>query len=132
MCWVAPGKKECWAVTSTDLAPMLIALDARVHLVGSDGERTIAVEDLYRNDGMAHLTKAPDEIITEVAVPPQGGLQATYTKLRRRESIDFPILGVAAVIELDDDGFCSASSWVRSPQPRFGSPKPRLPCLANR
>jgi len=111
MCWVAPAKKECWAVSSTDLAPMLIALDAQVRLVGPDGERTIAVEDLYRNDGMAHLTKAPDEIITEIAIPPVGG-RATYTKLRRRESIDFPILGVAAAIELDGDGVCTAARIV--------------------
>ncbi len=108
-CWVAPAKKECWAVSSSDLAPMLVALSAHVRLVGSNGCRDIELEHLYRNDGMAHLSKAPDEVITEVAIRPVTDLRATYRKLRRRGSIDFPILGVAAAIRLDDEGTCIAA-----------------------
>lgn len=111
-CWVAPAKKVCWAVSSSDLAPVLVALGASVHLVGSEGLRSIPIEDLYRNDGMAHLTKAADEIITEIVIPPQMETRSSYRKLRRRGSIDFPILGVAVVVSLDDDGMCSASRIV--------------------
>lgn len=106
VCWVAPAKKECWAVSSSDLAPVMVALGAMVQLVGPDGQRSIPVEDLYRNDGMAHLAKATDEILTEVVIPGDAGLRSTYHKLRRRGSIDFPILGVAAAIRLDDEGTC--------------------------
>ena len=104
-CWVAPAKKHCWAVSSSDLAPVMMALGATVSLMGAEGRRTLAVEDLYRNDGMAHHTKAPDEILTEVAIPHQSGLRAAYHKLRRRASIDFPILGVAAALQVED-GIC--------------------------
>jgi 4-hydroxybenzoyl-CoA reductase subunit beta len=103
MCWVAPAKKICWAVTSTDLAPVMIALDATVRLVGPDGEREVPVAALYRNDGMDHLVKGPNEVLIEVVVPPSGHLKTGYRKLRRRGSIDFPILGVAAAVRVEDD-----------------------------
>ncbi|HLE95628.1 MAG TPA: FAD binding domain-containing protein [Acidimicrobiia bacterium] len=103
MCWVAPAKKICWAVTSTDLAPVMIALDATVRLVGPDGEREVPVAALYRNDGMDHLVKGPNEVLIEVVVPPLGHLKTGYRKLRRRGSIDFPILGVAAAVRVEDD-----------------------------
>ncbi|MCP3911618.1 MAG: 4-hydroxybenzoyl-CoA reductase, partial [Actinomycetia bacterium] len=89
-CWVAPAKKICWAVSSTDLAPTMIALAAEVRLVGPGGERSIPVEELYRADGMDHLTKAPDEILTEIAIPFDADVRATYRKLRRRGTVDFP------------------------------------------
>lgn len=111
-CWVAPAKQHCWAVSSSDLAPVLIALDASVTLVGPEGRRTLSVESLYRNDGMDHLAKAPDEILTQVAVPPDPHLRATYHKLRRRGSVDFPILGVAVAIHLDQKGTCTAARIV--------------------
>jgi len=112
MCWVAPAKKECWAVSSSDLAPMLVAFGADVQLVGPNGQRLIPVEHLYRNDGLVHLTKDPEEIVTEIVIPPDIGVRATYHKLRRRGSIDFPILGVAAVLRLDDDGVCVSARIV--------------------
>jgi 4-hydroxybenzoyl-CoA reductase subunit beta len=112
VCWVAPAKKVCWAVSSSDLAPVMVALLAEVRLMGPGGQRSIPVEDLYRDDGMAHLAKAADEILTEVVIPGDPGLVATYLKLRRRESIDFPILGVAAAIRLDDEGTCTAARIV--------------------
>ncbi len=102
MCWVAPAKKICWAVSSSDLAPAMIALDASVRLVGPDGERTAPVGELYRDDGLVHLAKAPNEILVEVIVPAPQGRRAGYRKLRRRGSIDFPILGVAASFRLED------------------------------
>jgi 4-hydroxybenzoyl-CoA reductase subunit beta len=100
-CWVATASKRCVAVSSTDTAPALIALNAAVTLVSSAGEREVKVEDLYRNDGIEYLTRAPDEILTEVRVP--AGWKSTYWKLRRRGSFDFPILGVAVALKFEKD-----------------------------
>lgn len=100
-CWVATASKRCVAVSSTDTAPALIALDAAVTLVSSGGERSVRVEDLYRNDGIDYLARRPDEILTQVQVP--AGWKSTYWKLRRRGSFDFPILGVAAAVKLEGD-----------------------------
>jgi 4-hydroxybenzoyl-CoA reductase subunit beta len=104
ICLVAPGSPRCVAVSSTDTAPVTIALDAQVRLVGPKGERIIAARELYYNDGMNYLTKAPDEILTDVILPPAAGLKSVYLKLRRRGSFDFPLLGVAVALRQDGDG----------------------------
>jgi 4-hydroxybenzoyl-CoA reductase subunit beta len=102
ICWVATASPRCWAVSSSDTAPVMVALQAQVRLVSARGERLIPVEALYRNDGIDYLAKQPDEILTEVVLPPGEGLQTTYWKLRRRGSFDFPILGVAVALERDN------------------------------
>jgi 4-hydroxybenzoyl-CoA reductase subunit beta len=81
----------------------MIALRAKVRLVGPRGERTIPINDFYRDDGIRYLAKEPDEILTEVIVPPANGLKTTYWKLRRRGSFDFPVLGVAVALEAEGD-----------------------------
>jgi len=102
-CWVAPGSDRCWAISSSDTAPVFMALEAEVTLVGPKGERRIAVGDLYKRDGIDFTTKRRDEILTKIHVPSTRGVRATYLKLRRRGSIDFPILGVAVSIKLATD-----------------------------
>ena len=102
-CWVATASKRCVAVSSTDTAPALIALGARVKLVSSKEEREIPVEALYKNDGIEYLTRKPGEILTEVRLPDPAGWRSTYWKLRRRGSFDFPLLGVAAAARFDGD-----------------------------
>ena len=103
-CWVATGSKRCLAVSSTDTAPALISLGAKVTLVCAAGEREALLADLYRNDGIQYLTRKPDEILTEVCLPDLNGFKSTYWKLRRRGSFDFPVLGVAAAVRAAKDG----------------------------
>ncbi len=100
ICLVAPGSDICWAVSSSDTAPVMVALDAQVALTGPDGERRIPVRSLYGSDGIRYLAKRPEEILTEIRVPDRTGWRMTYRKLRRRGSIDFPILGVAVAAKL--------------------------------
>ncbi len=101
ICWVAPRSPRCWAVSSSDIAPVMVALDARYTLVGNNGERQIRAEQFYRDDGIEFLTKRPDEILVSVQLPAPNGWDATYLKLRRRGSFDFPVLGVAAYVQWD-------------------------------
>lgn len=103
-CWVATANKRCFAVSSTDTAPALISLGAKVRLMSALGEREVALNDLYKNDGIEYLARQHDEILTEVALPDLSGWKSTYWKLRRRGSFDFPILGVAAAVRTTADG----------------------------
>ena len=103
ICLVAPGSPRCWAVSSSDTAPVLWSLGARARLVGPDGERTVPMAALYQDDGITYLAKRPDEILTELRLPPADGWRSTYLKLRRRGSFDFPILGVAVAVRLEGD-----------------------------
>src|SRR5215831_12677841 len=64
VCWVAPGSPKCWAVQSSDLAPVMVALGARLKFVSVDGERVVSAGDLYNNDGICYLNKKPNEMLT--------------------------------------------------------------------
>jgi 4-hydroxybenzoyl-CoA reductase subunit beta len=101
ICLVAPGSSRCWAVSSSDTAPVLWSLGARARLVGPDGERTLPVEALFKDDGIDYLAKRPDEIVTDFTLPAAEGWRSAYLKLRRRGSFDFPVLGVAVAVKLD-------------------------------
>ena len=107
ICWVAPSSSSCWAHSASDSAPMLAALGARVRLVSEDGERTVPVAELFLNDGIDYLAKAPGELLTEILLPPEADsrhVKSAFWKLRRRGSIDFAVLSVAAAIRIDAAG----------------------------
>jgi 4-hydroxybenzoyl-CoA reductase subunit beta len=104
ICWVAPSSPKCWAVQSSDLVPLMVAIGAKVKLVSAHGERLLDAGDLYNNDGIQYLNKRPEELLTEIHLPPRNGMRAVYKKLRRRGSFDFPVLGVAAALDVTDNG----------------------------
>jgi 4-hydroxybenzoyl-CoA reductase subunit beta len=106
ICWVATKSPKCWAHTASDSAPILSALDAKVKLVSTNGEREIALADMYIDDGIEYLSKQPDEILTEVTIPAASDsshCRSAFWKLRRRGSIDFSTMSVAAAVWFDDD-----------------------------
>jgi 4-hydroxybenzoyl-CoA reductase subunit beta len=111
-CWVAPGSPKCMAVSSTDTAPALIALGARVRLVSRSEDREVPLSELYNNDGMHYLRRRPDEILTEVLLDSLRGWKSTYWKLRRRGSFDFPVLSVAAAARFSSNGVVEDARMV--------------------
>jgi 4-hydroxybenzoyl-CoA reductase subunit beta len=103
ICWVAPGSAKCWAVQSSDLVPLMVAMGARLRLASTLGERTVDAAGLYNNDGIDYLHKRPDELLVDIQLPALGGWRAVYKKLRRRGAFDFPVLGVAIRLDVDAD-----------------------------
>jgi 4-hydroxybenzoyl-CoA reductase subunit beta len=103
ICLVAPSSSRCWAVSSSDTAPMAIALDGVVSLTGPDGERELPVSALYRDDGIDYMAKQPNEVVTSLNLSVERDTRTAYVKLRRRGSIDFPIAGAAVAVRLDGD-----------------------------
>ena len=104
ICWVATNSPRCWAHSASDSAPMLCALGARVRLASTAGEREIPLTGLYRDDGIDYLGLAPGEILTRVLIPREADREhcrSAFWKLRRRGSIDFPVLSVAAALWMD-------------------------------
>ncbi len=97
VCHVAPQGQRCHAAFTGDLAPALLALDAQVELAGTKARRRIALAELYVEDGRAHLTLAPDEIVVAVHLPPAAPPSA-YAKVRVRGAIDYPLAGVAVAL----------------------------------
>lgn len=107
VCHVAPGGKRCWAAWSGDSAPALLALDAEVELAGPRGARRIPLAGFYRNDGMNRIALGRDELLAAVLVPARmAGRRGAYHKLRIRNSIDYPLAGVAVALDVDRGGIC--------------------------
>jgi 4-hydroxybenzoyl-CoA reductase subunit beta len=107
ICHVAPGGKFCWAVWSGDSAPALLTLDAEIEIAGMGGMRRIPLRDFYKNDGMDRIGLGRGEIVTAVHVPARmAGLRGAYHKLRVRDSIDYPLAGVAIAMDVDSQGVC--------------------------
>jgi 4-hydroxybenzoyl-CoA reductase subunit beta len=98
VCWVAPGSSKCWAVQSSDLVPVMVAIGAQLRLISTLGERMIDAAGFYNDDGIDYLQKRPDELLVDIRLPPANGWRASYQKLRRRGAFDFPVLGVAAYV----------------------------------
>jgi 4-hydroxybenzoyl-CoA reductase subunit beta len=112
VCWVAPGSQKCWAVQSSDLVPLMVAVGARFKLVSTLGGRTVEAAGFYNDDGIDYLRKRPDELLAEIQLPARNAWRATYKKLRRRGSFDFPILGVAVRLDVGRDGTVRAARIV--------------------
>lgn len=113
LCHVVPKGRRCVAALSADTVPMLIALGARLRLVGRDGEREVALEDYYGSDGVKHLLTREGELCTEVLVPfAKGPRRSAYVKWRPRASIDFPLVSVALRFDVDAHGVIEGSHVV--------------------
>src|SRR5580765_8119781 len=107
ICLVAPGSAKFLAIASSDTAQVLVSLGAEAILVSPQGEGRVKREDLYRDDGIDYSTKAKEEVLKGLLIPLESlGRRNVYLKLRRRGSFDFPILGVAATLEIDEQGEC--------------------------
>ncbi len=95
VCHVAPTGNRCHAAYSGDTAPVLLVLGAQAELGGAGGTRWIALDELFREDGAAHLALGAEEMLLSVRLPIEPGLMAGYEKARFRGAIDFPLAGVA-------------------------------------
>ena len=112
VCWVAPGSSKCWAVQSSDLVPVMVAIGAKLRFASTLGDRIVDAAGLYNDDGIEYLHKRPDELLVDIHLPPTNGWRASYQKLRRRGAFDFPVLGVAAFIKVGSGGIVEQSRIV--------------------
>jgi NADPH-dependent glutamate synthase beta subunit-like oxidoreductase len=96
---------SCVAVNSSDMAPALIALEAKIKTT----RRTIKADDFFAVDGDKTTVLDNDEIVTEIEVPvPADGTRSIFTKFALRKSIDFPIVSCAAAIKTEKGAVKSA------------------------
>ena len=82
----------------------MVAIGAKFRLASTLGERMIDAAGFYNDDGIDYLHKRPDELLVDIHLPPLNGWRASYQKLRRRGAFDFPVLGVAAYVQVDHSG----------------------------
>ena len=108
ICHVVKKSDICHAVYSGDMAGPLIALDAKVKIAGDRGKDETNLQSFFTGSGVKPNILKFNEILTEIripTVPENAGF--SYRKLRLRDTVDFPLLGVAVFVQLDGkDGKC--------------------------
>lgn len=95
---------SCVATHPSDMCVALAALDAKVHLRGQGGERTIPFTELHRlpeDRPDIETTLEPGELITAIELAPAAG-NSTYRKVRDRSSYAFALVSVAAALDIED------------------------------
>ncbi|WP_110650259.1 FAD binding domain-containing protein [Salinicola peritrichatus] len=101
------ASSSCVATHPSDMCVALAALDARVHLLGPEGERELAFNDLHREPGERPELETelrPEELITAVELPPLPmAVRSEYRKVRDRASYAFALVSVASMVELDSN-----------------------------
>jgi xanthine dehydrogenase YagS FAD-binding subunit len=97
--------ESCIATHPSDMCVALAALEAKVHVAGPGGERTIAFADFHRLPGSTpeiDTNLKRDEIIIAIELPAKGfAANHSYLKIRDRLSYAFALVSVAAALELD-------------------------------
>ena len=113
-CYAASGENKYHAIFGggpsfivhpSDLAPVLVALGARVAVTGSNGKQVIPLDKFFtlpaEGDVRRENVLKNDDIITEIQVPASAfAARSTYLKFKERESLDFAIASVAAAVQL--------------------------------
>jgi len=97
------GGGPAYFVSPSSLGPALVALDAKVRLFGPAGAREVAAADFFvapkTSDQRENVLK-PNEILTEIVLPPPAGRNATY-EVRQRTALDWPLAAAAVVLKLE-------------------------------
>jgi len=91
-------------VSPSSLGPILVALGAKLHLHGPDGNRELAVEKFFVTPGSDQETEhalQPNEIVTEILVPAPGGAKMAVYEVRQKEALDWPLAAAAVVLSMD-------------------------------
>lgn len=96
---------HCIATNPSDMNVALAALEARIVIQGSGGERTVPIADFFLlpGDTPQHETvMQPGDLITHVLLPPpKRGARSHYLKLRDRASYEFALASAAVVLATD-------------------------------
>jgi len=91
-------------VSPSSLAPILIALDAKLKLDGPQGAREISVKDFFvtpKQEGDREHALQPGEMVTEITVPDAGNAKMAVYEVRQKEGLDWPLAAAAVVLKLD-------------------------------
>lgn len=115
VCHVTRVGKKCVAAHSADTPPVLIALGAVVDLASAAGTRTVTVDEFFVANGEWNTVRRRNELVVRIRIPlPGPDVRMAYRKVRQRNSVDFPLLSIAAAAEVAPDQAARSLSVVVS------------------
>ncbi|MDP7062374.1 MAG: FAD binding domain-containing protein [Planctomycetota bacterium] len=110
-CHVVEGGSKCVAAASNDTAPALMTLSAELEFVTAEGRTRMPIADLWQADGIWNKKLPHTALLVAIHLPaPAADSRSAYGKLRDRGSVDFPLFGIAARLDIGSDGVIEDAS----------------------
>ena len=98
-------------VSASSLGPALVALSAKVKLVSVSGSRLVPVEKFFvapQNDTAREIALLPNEILTEIVIPPANGVKNATYEVRHKEALDWPLVTASVALTMQGSTVKSA------------------------
>jgi xanthine dehydrogenase YagS FAD-binding subunit len=99
---------RCVAVSPSDLAPVIVALDAKLVIRNAKGERVVPAEEFFigpRIDITSMTQMQPEDLLVAIRIPKQwAGARFYFEKVADRNTWDFPLVNVAVAVKADAGG----------------------------
>jgi xanthine dehydrogenase YagS FAD-binding subunit len=98
-------------VNPSSLAPVLIALGAKLSIQGPQGSRQVGVDKFFSTpsaEGQREYDLKPNEILTGISVPPAGATKMAIYEVRQKEALDWPLAAAVVVLTMDGETVKSA------------------------
>ena len=91
-------------VSPSTVVPILIAYGSKIHLEGPKGKRELPLEKFFvipKTENEREHDLRPNEIVTELVIPPASDLKAAHYEIRQKEAFDWPLAVAAVTLKLE-------------------------------
>jgi xanthine dehydrogenase YagS FAD-binding subunit len=111
-------------VSPSSIAPALIAYGAKIRLIGPSGRRELALDKFFvipKTEDQREHDLRPDEIVTEILLPPAVGLKSAHYEIRQKDAFDWPLATTAVVLKMSGStvqsarvvmGYVAPTPWI--------------------
>ena len=129
------GGGPAYFVSASSLGPALIALGAKLKLVSASGSREVAAEKFFvapQSADAREIALMPNEILTEIVIPPAGGAKNATYEIREKMALDWPLATASVALKMSGASVSSArvvlghvapTPWVAADAEKFLSGK---------
>jgi 4-hydroxybenzoyl-CoA reductase beta subunit len=105
LCHAIKGSERCHAINSSDTAPVLIALGAKIKLAKKGHERVLSLKDFFQDNGARPTAREPEEMVTSVSIPKSTeSSRTTFIKVSMRKGLDFAMGSIAGKVTHNGKG----------------------------
>ena len=105
------GRGPAHFVSASSFGPALIALGAKLKLASASGTREVDAEKFFvspAEESSREVDVKPDEILTEILIPPAGGVSNATYEVRQKEALDWPLATASVALKMNDGKVASA------------------------
>jgi xanthine dehydrogenase YagS FAD-binding subunit len=106
------GSGPGYFVSPSSLAPPLIAFGAKVKLMSKSGSRVLPIEKFFVNpqsEDTREIALLPNEILTEVQIPPARGVRSATYEVREKDAMEWPLAMASVALQMNGKSVGKAS-----------------------